>query len=132
MVVTVMKIYFKKQEAKIVTYRDYKNFSNDDFRAELLNELTKGNIEISRLDIFIDTILSVLNRRAPNKKRSIRANQAPFMNKTLQQAIMKRSRLRNIFKKNCTEENKRNYNKQRNFCVSLLRKEKKSFLISST
>ena len=49
------------------------------------------------------------------------------MNKTLQQAIMKRSRLRNIFLKNCTEENKRNYNKQRNFCVSLLRKEKKKF-----
>ena len=49
------------------------------------------------------------------------------MNKTLSKAIMDRSRLRNKFLKNQTDENKRNYTKQRNYCVSLLRKSKHDY-----
>ena len=42
---------------------------------------------------------------APIKGRYIRANQAPFMNKTLQKAVMTGSRLRNKFLKNKTQSN---------------------------
>ena len=45
-----------------------------------------------------------------------------FMNKSLKKAIMKRSSLRNIFVKNKTDTNRIVYIKQRNYCVSLLRK----------
>ena len=37
------------------------------------------------------------------------------------------SRLRNIYLKNRSDNNKREYNKQRNYCVSLLRKTKTNF-----
>ena len=47
------------------------------------------------------------------------------MTKAFSRAVMQRRRLRNKFLKNPSEENKLLYNKQRNFCVSLLRKEKK-------
>ena len=47
------------------------------------------------------------------------------MTKTLKKAIMTRSRLKNKFLKNQNRENKLVYNKQRNVCTSLLRKEKK-------
>ena len=40
---------------------------------------------------------------------------------------MTRSRLRNKFLKNITEENKTRYTKQRNQCVSLLRSAKKKY-----
>ena len=40
---------------------------------------------------------------------------------------MQRSKLRNIFLKNRTEENRNNYAKQRNLCVTLLRKSKREF-----
>ena len=40
---------------------------------------------------------------------------------------MKRSRLRNIYLKNRSDKNKREYNKQRNYCVSLLRKTKTNY-----
>ena len=49
------------------------------------------------------------------------------MNKTLQKAVMTRSRLRNKFLKNKTQSNETVYKNQRNYCVSLFRKEKKSF-----
>ena len=51
----------------------------------------------------------------------------PFFNKDLSKAIMTRIKLRNIFLQNKSEENKIRYTKQRNFCVSLLRKTKKQY-----
>ena len=49
------------------------------------------------------------------------------MNHTLSQAFMHRSKLKNIFNKDPTDGNKKLYNQQRNYCVSLLRKEKKKY-----
>ena len=40
---------------------------------------------------------------------------------------MTRSRLRNMYLKNRSDNNKREYNKQRNYCVSLLRKTKTKY-----
>ena len=40
---------------------------------------------------------------------------------------MHRTRLRNGFLRNRSDENKRKYSKQRNYCVSLLRKTKKNY-----
>ena len=49
------------------------------------------------------------------------------MNKNLVNAHRKRTRLRNKFLKNRTESKRVYYNKQRNFCVCLLRKTKKDY-----
>ena len=49
------------------------------------------------------------------------------MNKTLSKAIIFRTLLRNKFLKNSSSENKTNYVKQRNHCVSLLRKTKREY-----
>ena len=46
----------------------------------------------------------------------------------LKKAMIIRSILRNTFFKHPTNENKKDYRKQRNVCVCLLRKEKKSTL----
>ena len=49
------------------------------------------------------------------------------MNKTLSKAIMLRKNPRHKFFKNRSNENKTNYVKQRNHCVSLLRKTKREY-----
>ena len=49
------------------------------------------------------------------------------MSKALSKAIMQRTKLRNKFLKVPSAENKFSYNKQTNWCVSLLRKEKKKY-----
>ena len=56
----------------------------------------------------------------------VRSNQSPFTIR-LSKAIIQKSKLRNIFLKNRTEENRNNYAKQRNLCVTLLRKSKRQF-----
>ena len=49
------------------------------------------------------------------------------MTKELRKTIMNRSKLRNKFLKTRNQESKRRFNRQRNFCVSLLRKNKRRF-----
>ena len=49
----------------------------------------------------------------------------PFFNKELSGAHKKRTQLRNRFLKKRSNQNKKLYSKQRNFCVSLLRKTKR-------
>ena len=67
-----------------------------------------------------------LNKHAPIKEKTIRGNNAPFMNKTLSKAFMERSKLKNIYNKFPTDENQFIYKKQRNYCVNLLKKEKRN------
>ena len=68
-----------------------------------------------------------LNKHAPMKTKYLRANNSPFMNKELTKVIMVRSRLKNKSLKLKTTEAREAYRKQRNFCVSLLRRIKKNF-----
>ena len=49
------------------------------------------------------------------------------MNKTLSKEIMKRNRLRNKFLKNRNDYKKKEFSKQRNYCMSLVRKSKKLY-----
>ena len=128
LVVTVLKQYIKKKELRIIKYRNHVNFCNDSFRTQLLNELNKRLIRISDLAHFNTTVLKIFDNEAPIKMKNVRANEAPFMNRTIKKAIMKRSRLRNKFLKNPTNENNLNYKRQRNLCVTLLRNEKRIFL----
>ena len=71
-----------------------------------------------------------LDKHASLKKRCVTANQSPFMNKKLIKEIMKRSRLRNKFLNTKSDIDRKAYNKQRNYVVSLLRNEKKNFYSS--
>ena len=62
---------------------------------------------------FRDMSIKLLNKHAPIKN--------------LFKAIMKRSQLRNNYLKKKTDSNRMLYRKQRNYCVSLLRKSKTNY-----
>ena len=68
-----------------------------------------------------------LDKHAPLKRRYVRANQSPFINKKLSKEIMKMSRLRNKFLNTKSDIGRKVYNKQHNYVVSLQRNEKKNF-----
>ena len=127
LVVTVLKSTFPKSPPKIITYRSYKNFSNDLFRDDLNSLLSKENMtrDFTSLASFTKIFIDTLNKHAPIKKKYIRANHANFVTKALRKAIMLRSRLRNIFLKEKSLESKKAYNKQRNIYVKMVKKAKK-------
>ena len=70
MILKVMRAYFVKQTPKVVYYRDYKKFSNDLFRNDILQAQastnTKENVQTN--------IVNISNEYAPLKKRYVRAN----------------------------------------------------------
>ena len=74
---------------------------------------------------FLNIFINILNKHAPMKQKYLIANQGRFMTKDLHKAIMKRSRLRNKFLRDRTDISREEYKKQRNLCVSLLKKAKK-------
>ena len=51
----------------------------------------------------------------------------PFMNKTLSKALIHRTKFRNKYLRNKTDQNKRKYTKNQSYCVSLLRKSKREY-----
>ena len=101
---TVMKSTSRKQEPKIIHYRNYKHFNNDAFMSLLAHKLRALDIRAISCTDFKSVSMSTLNQLAPLKVRYIRANNSPFMNKSLCKAIMVRSRLKNKFIKLKTEE----------------------------
>ena len=129
MTLTVMRKSFKKYQPKTVNYRSYKNFSNEKYRETLINNLSKENFinNDDNFQRFRHLSLDALNENAPPKKKHARGNQMPFFNKELSKVIMTRTKLRNIFLQNRSEENRIRYTKRRYFCVSLLRKTKKKY-----
>ena len=84
MFVTVLKTTFERLPPKIKNYRDYSNFDNGMFRACLFNDLSKQ--EVGNLEKFIKVCINTLNNHASSKKKYIRANHLPFINKELSKA----------------------------------------------
>ena len=125
MIVTVLKIYFQKREAKVINYRDYRNFSNEEFRQQVLKDILKAtqNGDIVSYESFLSICQQALESRAPKKQKYVRSNHSPFINKT----IMDRSRLRKKSLKTRSNEDKKAYNTQRNYCLTLVRKAKKDY-----
>ena len=130
---TVMKVLYKKQKPTIITYRSYKIFSNEVFLADVQKRMSQVVSENNDLefDIF-KAVLNEATQKYASIKQYVRANQAPFINKTINKQIMKRSQLRNKFLNTKSDIDRELYNEQHNLCVSLIRWEKKNFNNIST
>ena len=124
-----MKVCYQKQKTNILTYRNYEHFSNEAFMFDVKNsiiQMTSGGNDLEP-DRFKTALENVFQRHAPIKKRYVRANQGPFINKKINKETMKSSRLRNKFLNTKSDIDRKAYNKQRSLYVSLIRSEKKNF-----
>ena len=115
----------KLLKARTASYRDYKRFGNEKFRESLITYFSAG--KIISYDAFENLILQTLDKVAPIRQKHIRDNQYPFLNKDIHKAIMTRTRLKNRFLKEPTPINRLSHKKPRNYCVSLMRENKKQY-----
>ena len=125
-----MKAFYIKQKPNIVTCRNYKDFFNEAFMFDVKNGIIQmtpenNNFEFDRFKTGLD---EANQRHAPTKRRYVRKNHTPFINKKINKEIMKRSHLRNKFFdiKSDIDIDRKAHNKQSNLCVSLIRSEKNS------
>ena len=75
---TALKVFHAKHEPKIIQYRDFNHFDNASFRADLLQELSIQNVHPGE---FKHISSKVLNTHGQKKKKHVRCNQSPFINK---------------------------------------------------
>ena len=113
MCATVMKMYNCRQKPSVITYRKFKKFCIE-FMKDLWEHLAKfKHFDNVPPKLIKETVNIILENHAPTKKKYVRANQAPFITKTLSKEIMKRSRLRNKFLNTKSDIDRKVYNKQR-------------------
>ena len=125
MIVTALKTTFQRLPPKIRNYRDYSNYDNGMLRTCLFNDLSKE--DIGNLEKFIQVCINTLNNHAPSKKKYTRSNHLPFMNNELSKVIMNRTKLRNVYVRKRSDENRKKYSKQQNYCVSLLGRTERNY-----
>ena len=97
LVVTALKMFYKKQKPKIIQHRNYKTFNKQLLRIKLDKELAKIDLNNAELAEFPNEFLSVLNKHAPIRYKYTRANSSSYVTKSLSKEIMLRPRLRNKF-----------------------------------
>ena len=125
MIVTVMKTTFPKAKPKVLLYRDFSKFIENNFRRELKEKLQ--NLRSKDYESFERVFLEVLNIHAPFKKKVVRSNEKPYVTKQLRKAIMRRSYLEKRFYKYRTPSDRQAYKKQKNYCNRLYKRERRKF-----
>ena len=100
MTASVLKIHFRKLPPKVITYRKFSSCDNGNLKNssnDVLNNHENQKHLLNVPDCFYKVCAEVLTRHAPQKKKFVRGNKKPFMNKTLSQEIMQRTKLRKKF-----------------------------------
>ena len=121
----MFKTTFQKFPPKTINYRCYRKFSQNTFLNDLSRNVNlKGSGDYST---FEDAFIEILDKHAPRKKKIIRGNNKPFVNKPLKNAIATRSRLRKIANKTGDPLDISKYKKQRNFVKRLNDKTQKEY-----
>ena len=73
------------------------------------------------------TFLRVLEKHAPMKQKTLRANDKPYMTKVLRKAIMRRSALKNRYLKDKSETTLKQFKKQKNYTKRLAKRERTKY-----
>ena len=91
MTVTVMKTTFEKLKPRVSYFRNWIEFCNEKFRAQLLTKLPSENFNNSSNGInkFLGICVNTLDIFAPRKKKYLWGNNMPFMSKNVVNAHRK-------------------------------------------
>ena len=110
---------------RIIEYRDYNKCNILDFRRSIIYTINKLS-EKMYFDSINTELIKVLNQHTPItfEKKYTRANDGKFMTMELRKAIMYRSKLKNKYNRNRTDDNWNKYKQQRNKCVAILSRTK--------
>ena len=121
-----MKIHIPKPEARIITYRSYKNLDEKKFLKDLWHVPFHVSTIFDDVDdqIWIHGALlnHLVNDHAPIKTKKITNTQLPYMNGELRKAINVKAMLKRKYYKFQTNAAWSNYKRQRNLVNSLKRK----------
>ena len=127
LIATFLRCQYQRLPPKTIIYRSTKNLDNEKFLKDI------ENIHVDEINRFSDPFTgyltlykSVVDRHCPIKKKRIRGNEQPFMDKDLSKAIKDRSRIRNKYNKWKSRENYIAYQNIKKTCKFLTNRAKQN------
>ena len=104
-----MKSYISRLKPKTTFYRNNKNFDEEkSVKNDKAADFSFSNNDPNENYLVLsDNFSKLVDRHTPLKMKIQRGNNAPFISKEMRKAIYARSRLRNKFCKNPSEENEK-------------------------
>ena len=130
LIFTFLKSKAPRLKPKVIFYRNYKkSLMKRVFYMifKIKTFLSSNNPNVNYKSIT-ENFLEAIDKHAPLKKKFVRGNQAPFMNRDFQKAICIRTTLKNYYWRDPSRENELAYKKQRNLRVSVRRKSIPNYL----
>ena len=116
LIFAIMKNTLASEEPKKFFYRDYKTFSHESLKKDLMSKTIDENVDYTK---FEKEFIDALYKHAPKKTKLFRGNQKPPVNKVLRSAIVKKSQLKNKPNKTRKAVDILNYKKQRTLVVKI-------------
>nr|CAH7743080.1 unnamed protein product [Callosobruchus chinensis] len=121
------------QTPRIVTFRDFKNFDQEQFTADLFSINWIDVIYIHNLEdkakFISDDIIALFDHHAPLKTIRVTKPRAPWLTPNLKLLMKLRDKALYRFRKNPSPANRTHYNELRNFVVSATVAEKRGYLL---
>ena len=125
---TILKVQHKKLPPKRIQFRDYRNFSKENFEADLSSTIAeKCPYDLQEFELLFD---ETLGTHAPLKTVTIRGNNKPHMTKSLRKAMMLRTKLKNRANKTRDQADMEQHRKQKNLVVKINKVAKREFYTS--
>nr|CAI5863097.1 unnamed protein product [Callosobruchus analis] len=117
---------------KYITYRDFKNFDEEKFYADLLLMPWYNIIYLQSIDekvaVFAEYIHLLFNKHAPTRTVRVSKPHCPWLTDVVKMIMHLRDMALREFKLNRTEEKYNYYKKLRNLALASLRREKQAYL----
>ena len=76
----IIKAAFASEEAKKFVYRDYKNFSRESLKNDLMSKTVPENVDYSK---FETELMDTLNKHTFKKTKLIRGNRKPHVKEVM-------------------------------------------------
>ncbi len=124
LVVTTLNIKYDKPKPKEVVYRNWRDFDASNFKRDLLVVFSSGCADY---DTFESMFLSTLDLHAPFKRKTIRGNHAPYMDRQLRKAIMKRNELQTKYYRTKRDQDHTIFKRQRNYVSRLYKRVRRQY-----
>lgn len=127
-----LNLYLHHIEPKIITYRDFRDFSHGLFSSDLesvhWDEIFYLNSIDDKIKFLSDNILMLFDKHAPYITSRVTKHYAPWITASLKQLMFDRNKAHQKYKKSKNISDLIHYKQLRNLTVSTIRREKVAYL----
>ena len=123
---TALKTTFSKNKPKKLFYRDYKKFNISNFNDDLKTIFLINTV--GSCSQFDQIFRNVWDKRAPLKRKLLRANHSSYIYKSSRDAIMRRSYLEKVYYKKNRKKALKHIRNRKPFAAEYVKKKGSGFL----